>query len=127
MKIKLNIFVLSACLFVFLGCASAASAQTEPILGGYSKTSVSDDEVVAAAKFAVKRRARTTKSNISLFSIKNAQIQVVAGLNYRICLQVNVKRKSKKTAMQSVEAVVYRDLKNSYSLTSWTEKACEEE
>ena len=124
MKIKSGILIAFAALFIFHGGVSAAYAQDEQIAGGYSKTKVTDKNIVAAAKFAVQKRGKTQKAAITVLSIKKAATQVVAGLNYEICMQVSVRKKSKKTVKQTVQVVVYRNLKNVYSLTSWTEKAC---
>ena len=126
MKIKLSVLTAFAALFVFWGGLSAAHAQDEPITGGYAKTNAADKNVVAAAKFAVKKRGKMRKATINLLSIKNAETQIVAGSNYKICMQVSVKSNSKKAAKQFVQVVVYRNLKNVYSLTSWTEKGCTE-
>lgn len=120
MKMKLNIFVGIAFLFVLFGCFSAARAQDGPIAGGYGETDPADEAVVKAANFAVKKRGQTTKSSIALVSIKNAKLQVVAGVNYQVCLQITTKRKSKKPVEQFVRVVVYRNLRNVYTLTSWT-------
>lgn len=120
MKIKLNYFVGTAFLFLLFGMASAVRAQDGPIAGGYGETSVDDEGVVAAAKFAVKKRAAATKSKLSLLAIKNAKVQVVAGMNYQVCLEISLKRRSGKPVAQFVQVVVYRNLKNEYSLTRWT-------
>ena len=96
MKIKLSFFALCIALFVFFGSNSAAFAQTDQITGGYGDADVADAEVVKAAKFAVKKRSTTQKAAITLVSIKKAQMQVVAGLNYELCLQINVKKSGKK-------------------------------
>ncbi|HRH42556.1 MAG TPA: cystatin domain-containing protein [Pyrinomonadaceae bacterium] len=118
MKIKLSIFALFIALFIILGGPTASFGQTEQIVGGYGDADVKDKEVISAATFAVKKGAKKGKATITLLSINKAQMQVVAGLNYELCLEVNVK-KSKKSSKQFVKTVVYRDLKNRYSLTSW--------
>ena len=124
MKIKLSVLTAFAALFIFWSGSTVCNAQDEPIVGGYAKTNAAAKNVVAAAKFAVQKRAKTRKATITLLSIKNAEKQVVAGLNYKICMQVSVKINSKKTVKQIVQVVVYRNLKNAYSLTNWTEKDC---
>lgn len=107
-------------LFIVI-CAGVGFGQNGTITGGYAETSVSDAEVVKAAKFAIKKRSRQQK-NLSLITIKKAELQVVAGINYQLCLQITFKdKKSKKIIEQFVTAIIYRNLKNSYSLTSWTE------
>lgn len=118
MKIKLSIFALSVALFIFFGSNSSTFAQTDQITGGYGDADVKDAEVIKAAKFAIKKQSQNQRTNITLVTINNAQLQVVSGLNYELCLQVNVKKAGKKSVKQFVKAVVYRNLKNKYSLTS---------
>ena len=77
-------------------------------------------ESIAAAKFAVKKRGKTQNAVINLISIRQAKTQIVAGLNYKVCLEVSVKKSGRKSVRQFVNAVVYKNLKNVYSLTSWT-------
>lgn len=102
-----------ACI-LFLSCQSAVIAQEDVITGAYGETSTTDRDVITAAKFAVKSASRKQGVAISLVSIEHAELQVVAGLNYRFDL--NVKSRGKP---QNVKAVVYRDLRNNYSLSSW--------
>jgi hypothetical protein len=120
MKIKLCYLTVCAALFlVFAGSVSVGFGQKIPP-GGYFPAKVKNAEVVRAAKFAVNARSETQAANIRLVSIKNAQTQVVAGRNYRLCMKVALKGESgKKTFEQFVQVVVYRNLKNVYSLTSW--------
>jgi hypothetical protein len=49
-----------------------------------------------------------------LIAIKQAERQVVAGLNYRLQLSVKIKGQ-----IQDVQAVVYQDLKRQYWLSRW--------
>lgn len=92
----------------------------EQIAGGYGDTANDDPEVLAAARFAISAQSRKLHARIALASIKRAEVQVVAGLNYRICMTVKIKRKRR-----SVTVIVYKDLKQKYSLTSWTKGGCE--
>jgi len=119
MKMKFSVSIAIVLFFVIFGCASTSYAQNGQITGGYGKASVKDKEVVKAAKFAILSRNKTERSIITLLSIKKAQVQVVAGLNYELCLRVSVAKGDKKATKQFVKAVVYRNLKNKYSLTSW--------
>ena len=75
---------------------------------------------MAAARFAIRKQSGRLHARISLVSIKRSEVQVVAGLNYRICMTVRINRKAK-----NVTVVVYKDLKQKYSLTSWTPGDCE--
>jgi hypothetical protein len=75
--------------------------------------------------FAALQRDKTKKTTVSLVSIKNAKRQVVAGMNYEICMLTNYRnKKSKKLVDQFVRVVVYRNLQNAFSLTSWTQEDC---
>lgn len=128
MKIKLNIFAGFAFLFIVFACVSSAFAQKPPVVGGYAAISVKDKTVVKAAKFAVAERARTQNTKVNLIEIKNAKMQIVAGRNYEICLLTNyLNKRSNKLVDQFVRVVVYRDLKNKFKLTSWTQENCTEE
>ncbi len=120
MKIKLSVFAIFIALFIALGSASNCFGQTEQITGGYGDADVKDAEVVKAANFAIKKGAKRQKATIKLVSVKKAQMQVVAGLNYQICMQITSKKSRRKAVEQFVKVVVYRNLKNTYSLTSWT-------
>jgi len=126
MKNTLRKFLLIAVGGIIFGCAANAFAQTaEPIVGGYNKIETSDKEVVAATDFAVKKQSKTQKTAIKLVAVNNAAKQVVAGMNYQVCLSVEtIDRKTKTNAPQTVQAVVYRDLKGKYKLTSWAIAAC---
>ncbi|MEP6900354.1 MAG: cystatin domain-containing protein [Actinomycetota bacterium] len=126
MKLKLSIFIACAVLFVFWSGSTVCYGQEEPIAGGYANADVANTEVIAAAKFAVKKRSKSQKAAIGLLSIKNARIQVVAGLNYELCLWVNFRKKNQKAVEQFVKVVVYRNLKNAFSLTGWLEENCAE-
>lgn len=119
MKIKLSVSIAFAALFIILSSASSSFAQTDQITGGYGDANVKAKDVVAAAKFAVKKGAAKEKATITLVEIKQARQQVVAGLNYEVCLEVNYKKSGKKALKRYVKAVVYKNLKNVYSLTSW--------
>ena len=100
--------------------ANRVSAQTEPMTGGYGDTSVTDKDVKSAANFAVKTRAAQKHNGLKLVMIQKAEVQVVAGLNYRICMVV----REGKGPTRTVTAVVYKDLKNHKSLSRWKNGGC---
>ena len=128
MKRNLRPIIVLAALGLIFGCAISASAQTDVIVGGYGTASNSDPDVIAAAKFAAKKQAKKQGAKIKFISIAKAETQVVAGLNYRICMNVEIKEKGKKTYIPKlVQTVVYKDLKQKLSLTSWTLDACRPE
>jgi hypothetical protein len=103
-----------ALLSIAFALGSIAQAQEPPIAGGYSETSISDPEVVSAARYAVRAQGQKQRAPISLVSIRSAEVQVVAGLNYRLGLSVKINGRA-----QDVTAVVYRNLKQQYSLSTW--------
>lgn len=120
MKIKL-IILSFASLFIFTGGALKSFAQEIPMPGSYMQADVKNKDIIAAAEFAAKTQGKKQKGTIKVASIKTAKTQVVAGTNYQVCMQVSVKKKFAKTAVnQFVKAVVYQNLQNKYALTSWT-------
>lgn len=108
--------VLLAALALVMLAASApySPAQDVPVAGGYSERATGDRGVAAAAAFAVRERGRRTGRRVTLLSVRRAETQVVAGLNYRLLLSVREGRESR-----DVTAVVYQNLRQRLSLTSW--------
>jgi hypothetical protein len=128
MKQHLRSIIILAALGVIFGCAGLSYAQTEPIAGGYSVADVKDANVIAAALYAVKKQAKKQGVKIKFMSINKAETQVVAGLNYRLCMNVEIKYKGKKTyTARLIQAIVFKDLEQKFSLTSWKEDACRPE
>ena len=111
--------VLSAALALafVIPCAAAhaSPAQDAPVAGGYSERPTSDRGVAAAARFAVRERGRRTGRRVTLLSVRRAETQVVAGLNYRLLLRVREGRAAARDAV----AVVYQNLRQRLSLESW--------
>ena len=117
---------------IFSAAKTTAAQQTEnlktPVVGGYSTAAVTDAEVVAAANFAIKAQAKKQRAKIKLVAVSRAEKQIVAGTNYRLCLQVETLENGKKTAVpQTVQTIVFRSLKQKYQLTSWAIAACTDE
>ena len=101
----------------------APARQEPPMGGGYQKVSTDDAEVASAARFAINTERRKRGTRISLVGVENAERQVVAGMNYRLCLRVKSRGK-----VRNVTTVVYKNLKQKYSLTSWeTTTGCKKE
>ena len=114
------IAILSVALFVFTW--SVVSAQRT---GGYREIDKADEGAAAAAEFAVKAESEKKEMTYKLVSIEHAEVQTVAGINYRLCLKVGYhKADDDAETTESVRVVVYRNLQNQYSLTSWTEENC---
>lgn len=131
-KKHLPLMIIFAAFSVIFGAAKTTAAQTEdlkkPIAGGYSTAEVMDAQVIAAANFAVKAQSKKQRAKTKLVAISRAEKQIVAGTNYRLCLQVETLETDKKTAVpQTVQAIVFRSLKQKYQLTSWAIAACADE
>jgi len=117
------IAMLSVALLVFTW--SIVSAQRT---GGYRETDKADEGAATAAEFAVKAESEKKEMTYKLVSIEHAEVQTVAGINYRLCLKVGYhKADDEAETTESVRVVVYRNLQNQYSLTSWTEENCSDE
>ena len=110
---------MAASILLAVGGGHEAFPQEPPPAGAYTEASTADREVVSAANFAVSRLRRKRGGRVSLVSIERAETQVVAGVNYRLCLRVR-----RRGRAQEVVAVVYRDLRQRYSLTSWKVERC---
>lgn len=117
---------------IFGAAKTTAAQQTEnlktPVVGNYSTAEVTDAEVISAANFAVKAQAKKQRAKIKLVAVSRAEKQIVAGTNYRLCLQVETTENGKKTVVpQTVQTIVFRSLKQKYELTSWAVAACADE
>lgn len=99
---------------------TAASASAQIKVGGYKTASTTDERVVAAAEFAVSKKAEE-QEGLTLDSIEKAETQTVAGTNFRLCLKVSLDDET-----QEVRTIVYQNLKREYSLTSWKVESCGE-
>jgi uncharacterized lipoprotein NlpE involved in copper resistance len=93
--------------------------QAARSVGSYVPISAGGAEAVEAAEFAVREQQRRGRQPIQLQRVRRAERQVVAGLNFRLCLDVLADRKE-----ASVLAVVYRNVRQQFSLTEWTPSAC---
>ncbi|HEX8889362.1 MAG TPA: cystatin domain-containing protein [Pyrinomonadaceae bacterium] len=129
---KKSSLMLFIALGVFLSYGIVAQAQGRPKMGGYKEVEKNDDgsyssEVQEAAEFAVKAEAEKEETQVKLVSVEHAETQVVAGVNYKLCLKVEVEDKENNTdATVEVQVVVYRNLQKAYSLTSWEQADCDE-
>lgn len=104
---------------LFLAMASAATASPM-IVGGYASIPAASQESVSAAKSSVAmKNALPDSRKVRLISIIKAESQVVAGMNFRLCLKVTQGKKAFR-----VRTVVYRDLSGALTLTEWTPKGC---
>jgi Aspartic acid proteinase inhibitor len=112
---------------IVFGSMSMVAAQQRPIVGGYKTAAVDDPEVVAAAEFAVGEQGRKLKSTVRLISVEHAERQVVAGMNYRLCLKVEIEGEGDEAEAKDVKVTVFRSLKQEYSLKTWEEADCGED
>ena len=122
---KKNLLFWAFC-FLFIVGASAASSNVaaqdnDQIAGGYGTASTGARDVRSAAAFAVRTRSRQTQRNITLVRIQKAEIQIVAGRNYRLCMRVRDNGR-----LRTVTAVVYRNLRDRRSLSRWRSGGCSE-
>jgi hypothetical protein len=113
---------------VVIGSAAAGGRQKAPMVGGYKEVAADAPEVVSAAEFAVAARARKQETEVRLVSVESAERQTVAGVNYRLCLKVEeADAQNNVDVTETVRAVVFKSLKNAYTLKSWQAEDCAEE
>lgn len=93
-----------------------------PIVGGYQKADPDDKDIKAAADFAISAAPKP----FELKEIVSARQQVVAGMNYSLCLRVKAPKFGLFAHGHLVAAKVFRDLDARYQLTSWQDvKTCD--
>jgi hypothetical protein len=116
----MNKLVIASLLGLFLVCSAAAQK-----VGGYKEVSKSDATVREAAQFAASAQGEKTDRAIKLIAVSKAEMQVVAGRNYRMCLKVeSTGGEDEADAIFTVVTVVYIDLKGNKKLTSWEPTDC---
>jgi Aspartic acid proteinase inhibitor len=126
MKKSLRPGLILIALGIAFGSVIVGTAQQRPpTVGGYKKTAANAPEVVSAAEFAVKEQTRKGGSSIRLISVEAAESQLVQGMNYRLCMQVEIEDEVNNVIVtQGVRVIVYRDLKKKYALSKWEEADC---
>lgn len=109
-----------------IGFGSVCAAQQRITVGGYKTVAVTNDDVVKAADFAIDAQlAKQPEVLIELLTIEKAERQTVQGANFRLCLTVQVGDSGEEdNEEQTVSVVIYRNLKNQYTLRSWQESDC---
>ena len=109
---------------IILLCAANNFAQVK--VGGYKSVPTDDQAVIDAAEFAANTQSDRSNTTINIESIEKAERQVVAGTNYRICMQVAVGEEGEeKPSVQFIQAIVFQSLQQEYDLKSWTKvKSC---
>lgn len=116
--------VFAALALTLIGAINGFAQKRPPTAGGYKEVLVSDAAVKEAAEFAVGEHSRKTDVSLELVAIEKAEKQVVQGANYRMCIEVKATEQEDGDATQFVLAVVYQNLKNELSLTSWKPGDC---
>ena len=112
-------------LVLFAGMFFSLTVVSGQRTGGYREIDRTDEGAQAAAELAVKTESEKKEITYKLISIEHAETQTVAGINYRLCLKVGYhKQHDDVDTTEFVRVVVYRNLQNQYSLTSWTEENC---
>lgn len=84
------------------------------IAGGYAGQAANDPDVAKAAEEAIKLlQEKEADPTLKLVSVKKAETQVVAGMNYRMELEVATAK-----GARTLKVVVYRSLDGKHQLTS---------
>lgn len=126
MKTRIKLIIATLMLMSALTCgAIPPPAQTfePPLAGGYAVRPVTDEQVIAAARYALEAekaalRVRREPAELRLIGIEEAASQVVAGVNYRLRLKVD-----RNGREQIADAVVWWQAwrkPRPYRLTEWT-------
>lgn len=92
----------------------------ESPVGGYRAIDPTN-ETRRAAEYAVSEQASRAGESVVLRRILRAERQVVQGVNYRLCLEVEASGQA-----QEVHAIVFQNLQQRMSLTEWTTQRCAE-
>lgn len=116
-RTRLPVCVLCA-MFTIVACLAG-----QPITGGFAKGPVSKKEVVEAADFAIKAQKKAMQdqsgqtTRLEMVRILEADELVVAGVNYRLKLKVEVNG----TEKQAEVVVLWQAWRkpDPYQLTSW--------
>jgi len=90
-----------------------AKTDQPALAGGYSPAEI-DSEVSKVAEFAIKTQAQASGRPLRFVKILKAERQIVAGLNFRLVIEVSDGSKRLKA-----RAVVWKKLDGSMDLTSW--------
>lgn len=85
------------------------------MVGAWSKADVINAEVEEVATKAVSLRAEESGEALEFQEVLAAQMQVVAGVNYRLTLRVEDSGKER-----TASAIVWKKLDGTCELTSWS-------
>ncbi len=121
MTTKRSAFALAVFAFIFELAVNGFGQK----VGGFTAISTEDAGVQAAAEFAVTTQAGKANKEMSLSEIIKAERQVVAGTNFRLCMEVSSEAgEGQDDVMIYVIAVVYVDPKGNKKLSSWAISEC---
>ncbi len=99
-------------LLITLISISIGPALCHGKVGGYREIPVTDKDAIAAAAFAVETYAK--KEKVTLAKIVKAEVQVVAGRNFRLSIDVRT-----AGGLRNAQAIVWSKLDRTYELTRW--------
>jgi len=118
---------LFAALSIALVTALAAAAAAQKV-GGYKDVAVNDATVLDAARFAAAAQGDKMGRSVKLLKINSAEVQVVAGRNYKLCVKVQSSgREDEADAIFTATTIVFIDLKGNKKLTSFEPSDCAED
>lgn len=110
-------------MLLLAGVSIQAAAQGDQVVGGYGEVSVKDKAVRRAAAAAVRQHGKAEHHTVTLVKINKAEQQVVAGMNYRLCMTV---RHGRRGRAHTITAVVYQPIRKPMRLTNWEEGGCKD-
>lgn len=109
----------------FVTAPGGAAQQGPPRVGGFKPVATDDPRVRQAAQNAVAAASKKEEINIRLLSVVAAEQQVVQGINYRLCLKVEIEdTENNVDVTTNVAAQVFMSLKKEYRLNGWKEEDC---
>ena len=124
MKKKLRLLFCLCALAIAFGSAPMGSArQSVPRVGGFKPAKTDDQQVVAAARFAVEAIAKKEQESITLVSIESAEYKVVAGMIFSLCVKVEIEG-AEENVTTNLKAEVFRSLQKQYQLRSYEVAEC---
>lgn len=124
MKKNLITLLFTAVFCLLTGTAAFAQQSMppdEPIAGGYISRKADEADVKLAVKKGLALKAKQTKFKYKLDKVYKAESQVVAGMNYRVCMSIYVPKKGEANEAFYVNAVIFKSLKGTYEITTWEE------
>jgi len=98
-----------AWIFIFIG---PFVVRCQGQVGGFREVPVTDKDAIAATNFAIEEQSK--KEKVALAKMLKAEVQVVAGRNYRINMDVRV-----AGGIRNAQAIVWAKLDRTNQLTKW--------